>query len=91
MRARHGRGHAVGGIPYEIFDFIGSSLIRPRGEVEADRKKCNLCRKCQFECRRHAIYIDKKRKIWTLYPTRCNLCLHCVSKCPSDALTVVKK
>lgn len=91
MRARHGAGHAIGGLPYEIFDFLGSSFTRPRGEVEPVGKKCNLCKKCQFECRRHAIYIDKKRKIWTLYPNRCNLCLRCVSKCPTNALTVVRK
>lgn len=92
MRARHGRGHSMNGIPLEILeDFLVSNFIRPRGEVELDRKKCNLCGKCQLVCRRHAIFLDQKRKIWTLYPKRCNLCLECVSKCNADALTVVKK
>ena len=91
MKARHGAGHNVGGLPYEIFNFLGSSLTRQRGEVETNAKKCNLCKRCQFECGRHAIYIDKKRKVWTLYPNRCNLCLNCVDICPTNALKVVRK
>ncbi|WP_407416450.1 ATP-binding protein [Methanobrevibacter sp.] len=89
MRARRDAGHNVGGLPYEIFNFLGSSFTRQRGEIEADGKKCNLCKKCEFECRRHAIYIDKKCKIWTLYPNRCNLCLQCVRVCSANALKVV--
>ena len=89
LRAR--RGYCNGGIPLDLIgQLIGSSLIRPRGEVEADRHRCNLCGKCQMICRRHAIFIDRKRRIWTLYPNRCNLCLECVSRCSNDALKIVK-
>ena len=63
MRAR--RGHGNGGIPLDLIgQLIGSSLIRPRGEIEADRHRCNLCGKCQMICRKHAIFIDRKRRIW---------------------------
>ena len=92
MKARRSRGHSMDGLPLDVLgDFLVSNFIRPRSEVEPDRKKCNLCGKCQIICRRHAIYTNQKRKIWTFYPRRCNLCLECVSRCPNDALTVVKK
>ena len=92
MRARRGRGHAMDGIALNVIgDFLATNLVRPRGEIEADKHKCNLCGKCQSVCARHAIYVNEKRRIWTLFPRRCNLCLQCMSKCPRDALKIVKR
>ena len=91
MADRRGGGHDVGGLPYEIFNFLGSSFTKHHGEIETDGKKCKLCKKCQLECSRHAIYINRKSKMWRLYPNRCDLCLQCVRECPNGALSVVKK
>ncbi len=92
MRARRSRGHSIDGISSNVLgDLLVSNFFRPRSEVEANSKRCNLCGKCQAVCRRHAIFLDRKRKIWTFYPKRCNLCLECVSRCPTDALRVVRK
>lgn len=89
MRTRNGMGHG-GGIPFDIIgQMIASSLIKPKGELEADKHKCNLCGKCQMICMRHAISINRKKRVWTLYPNRCNLCLQCAVKCPKNALDVV--
>lgn len=91
MRARHGGGHG-GGLPFDLIgQLIAPSLVRSRGELEVDRHACNLCGKCQMVCMRHAIYINRKRRIWTLYPNRCNLCLNCANRCPKRALNVVRK
>ena len=91
LRARHGGGHG-GGLPFDLIgQLIAPSLIRSRGELEIDRHACNLCGKCQMVCMRHAIYINRKRRIWTLYPNRCNLCLNCANRCPKRALDVVRK
>ncbi len=92
MRARRGRGHSMDGLPLDVLgDLLVSNFFRPQSEVEADSKRCNLCGKCQSICARHAIFLDRKRKIWTFYPKRCNLCLECVNRCPTDALRIVRK
>ena len=78
-------------LPFDLIGhFLAPHIIKSRSEVEADRYKCSLCRKCQFACRRHAIHVNPERRIWTLYPRKCDLCLNCVSLCRNDALKVVR-
>ncbi len=90
LKARYRGGHG-GGLPLDLIGhFIAPYLIRPKGEISMDSHRCNLCGKCQMLCRRHAIYINRKRRIWTIYPNRCDLCLNCVSHCPKKALDVSK-
>lgn len=58
-----------------------------RGHIVIEEEKCILCGICQKACPCDAINVDRKGRIWAIYPFHCILCDSCVRACPKQALS----